>query len=873
MVMNVVIDMLKNRNSAMRVNNKEGRKWHTAGFTMAELLIVVAIIGVLAGVSFIAVQTHQKSMTQLQYDAIAKEIFVAAQNHLTLAKSENYRQVSDLSKNLDLKIDGKDFFGADGNATADGDTADIRYFYSDDDNASTAFEQIMPFGAVELVTGGRYIIRYQPIAARVLDVFYWTYGDDSELDGDSYANLVGDGSNTDKHANYTGSGLLGWFGGEGIVETGVYLNAPEIEVKNEEILLVTVKDTNIVRATDATADAVNAVKPLLKLMVTGSRSRAIVAIPLDSNITTFIKNGDRVEYDNDKDTYTIVLDDVTSKKLHFSDLKEKDTTKFPTNTLYNDETFIPGENIIIQAVAYSNTSLTSVAYSGKWTTNSLFGEVKEKVMPTNDVIRDTEEPVKISNIRHLANLNDSLSDLAYSDAYFGNTIEAVQTVDLYWNQDVDEDEDDESVDDEDEDSAPKDFVSKINILKGTTGAVNIYNGSNATKDNCFLPVSTKYKLTYDGQSEVTVKETTGSGENVQTTDKTIVENHSIEGVTVDHNADAGLFGKIAVNGSKITNLKLIDFSIATTSGNAGALAGTLTDTTVENVVAYHSSGNEAKKIATKSGSAGGLIGSIAGTTSVSKSAAALVVESENGDAGGLIGTSTSTGKVESSYSGGHTHDGTYYKVDDTGAKTEDYNVTATANAGGLIGNAGTTDIINCYSTCSATGATAGGFVGKAGGTLSGSYCTGLVGGTNKGAFAGELSTGGSTPGCSYFEIINEQLDNTDYPYLWALGNDHDDETSVGKIDDEESVDTYNNFVGSPASWREAEVYDDNGRNYYTVQKTKADGTTEPVKMYYLGTNVYNAGINVTSTNSTPADFVATHHGDWPAPEIFVINTP
>ena len=29
----------------------------------------------------------------------------------------------------------------------------------------------------------------------------------------------------------------------------------------------------------------------------------------------------------------------------------------------------------------------------------------------------------------------------------------------------------------------------------------------------------------------------------------------------------------------------------------------------------------------------------------------------------------------------------------------------------------------------------------------------------------------------------------------------------------------------------------------------------------------------TTTNgvTTPADFVATHYGDWPAPEIFVIN--
>ena len=97
--MNVVIDMLKNRNKASYVNGGERRKHRTAGFTMAEMLIVIAIIGVLAAVSFIAVQAHQKSMTQLEYDTIAKEIFVAAQNHLTLAKSENYQDTAALTHN------------------------------------------------------------------------------------------------------------------------------------------------------------------------------------------------------------------------------------------------------------------------------------------------------------------------------------------------------------------------------------------------------------------------------------------------------------------------------------------------------------------------------------------------------------------------------------------------------------------------------------------------------------------------------------------------------------------------------------------------------------------------------------------------------
>ena len=65
---------------------------------MAELLIVVAIILVLLGVAFISVVSHQRSMAQLERDGIAKEIFVAAQNHLTVAYGEGYLEKTGLVK-------------------------------------------------------------------------------------------------------------------------------------------------------------------------------------------------------------------------------------------------------------------------------------------------------------------------------------------------------------------------------------------------------------------------------------------------------------------------------------------------------------------------------------------------------------------------------------------------------------------------------------------------------------------------------------------------------------------------------------------------------------------------------------------------------
>ena len=60
------------------------------GFTLAETLLTVMIIIILCGVTFIMVMRYLRAMAQLERDGIAKEIFVAAQNHLTMAESQGY---------------------------------------------------------------------------------------------------------------------------------------------------------------------------------------------------------------------------------------------------------------------------------------------------------------------------------------------------------------------------------------------------------------------------------------------------------------------------------------------------------------------------------------------------------------------------------------------------------------------------------------------------------------------------------------------------------------------------------------------------------------------------------------------------------------
>lgn len=250
-------------------------------------------------------------------------------------------------------------------------------------------------------------------------------------------------------------------------------------------------------------------------------------------------------------------------------------------------------------------------------------------------------------------------------------------------------------------------------------------------------------------------------------------------------------------------------------------------------------------ITASAGSAGGLIGS-ANNCTVSKSAAALIVDGHT-DAGGLIGTA-SGGSVTASYAGGHTADGSYQKWIDSG---KPYDVTG-ANAGGLIGSAANVGITNSYSTCSAqatgTSGIAGGLIGSAGEGVSVTHCyaTGKVDGATKKAFVGS-----GTPEIS--------IESDKKSYYFSIVNGEDVRPGSDKVQAlDDSAASYNDFVGAPAAWK----------------KTKAKPYDEALKKYYdvEGEAWYNL-LSVERLGSTLSDddYVKVHHGDWPAPELFVLN--
>ena len=139
----------------------------------------------------------------------------------------------------------------------------------------------------------------------------------------------------------------------------------------------------------------------------------------------------------------------------------------------------------------------------------------------------------------------------------------------------------------------------------------------------------------------------------------------------------------------------------------------------------------------------------------------------------------------------------------------------------------------------------------------------------EGAFAGS-SSGTSYGNCKYYEIVNERkvtsTDGTAFNYQPPLGGGATS-TDIAALD--ASASAYNAFVGAPADWDDATAYDAQLATYYGGKYNLP--TVD--RLGYVGVQAAEGGEPVAAGQPAAVipDFVATHRGDWPAPEIFVEN--
>lgn len=644
------------------MNTKTKRS--NSGFTMTELLATIAIIGIVSALAFVSISQYQRAAYQNEMDETAKQIYIAAQNHLTVASSLGTLPTSSADAT------SKKTQGTADAVTAEGQEANAGIYYyvvpadkANLENKKSMLYTMLPPGSIDetVRSNGSYIIRYQcnDSAVQVLDVFYSNVRSDRflqsgfayTLTGDDFGTLFAQGANyrntndagKDARANYNGA-IIGYYGGADAAGSAESLPTPLLEISNAEELTA--------RLTNPHAFGADVKFEFYAIgQTSGAISKAITADA--TNVTT--RDG--------KSCIEAVFDSVTRPNAHFAQL---DTI--------NEIDFIPGENIKIQVFALDSNS-TKVSKSAKRTTNSLFASIS--TMGMTDLIEafkafasggvfapqtavGTKPAVaKISNIRHLENMSNAIS------AYVPNALGAAmtpasyeQTKNLSW---------------------PDFCKAVVGLAPDASGQMPADTAASqairiipitgdSTKAHTFMPVdwaASNGTLEYKGNAL------------------------KIEDVEVDNAGDAGLFGSVS-NGS-ISNLELVDFQVTTSNGNAGALAGTADNVSISNVLARHETTSNSSMI-TGAANAGGLVGAMTGG-SVTGCAAAVYV-SASGAAGGLVGSASETA-VQYSYAAGHTNNGKY-----EGDRFASNVLSSGGYAGGLIGSWSGSTLANCYSTCS-----------------------------------------------------------------------------------------------------------------------------------------------------------------------------
>lgn len=711
------------------MTNAIKKRLNRKGFTLAEVLVTVAIIIILAGVTFVSVAQYQKNLRLMEMDGTAKEIFIAAQNHLSVAKASgdldrlaaNASATGTTDSTIGTKLSPAPSYA--GNASGE-------YYYvihnvmsgteSCTPQGSDAILQMMlPFGALDetVSVSGNYAIVYELKSASVVAVLYSGAGNASfgntavinleAADVNAIPTLYNDKSARKSYKKGGVTAIVGCYtgtAGSAAIPTET-LEAPKLEVKNENKLHVLVREAN---NTDN-----------ITLVITGEQSGTTARRLLNRN------TGDG--YTKTSGTFDVTLDDITGGDgvCRFCQLITGGRFKPDVD----GSNFIPGENIIISAIASSSTALATPKESAKYTVSSLFDDVNETTNSTGDT------KVYIKNLRHLENLGANVSGFTAAlrkDTTPGNS----KVVNITAEQ--------------------KNNITMFSFdgLHDETYK-NIYGSG--TFASTYIAANVGYPLSYDGGSH-------------EIYDLKIAGYHA-DGVE----ANAGIFGTVTSTLS-VKNLVLRNDKIpkTSTSANAGMLLGkTSADLTVDGVLAYYhedeyNSEHDSAVEVQASQVAGGLIGLVdGGKLSVKNSAAAVYVKGGSA-AGGFIGNVSGVEEgstIVQSYAGGHTKDGAYSTTDAATSKpvltgAGRYNVQASGNAGGFIGESSDKVTMNAvYSTASAYSDDAAKY-----GSFSGTTNVKFATGNNYYAIGPHNGTDASADDTARAEITTGQVRRQATPY-------------------------------------------------------------------------------------------------------------
>lgn len=551
------------RRNGLQTIEADRRKRISPGFTLAELLITVAIIGILTAFGFVAVVQAHRNLRLREMDDAAREIFVAAQNHLTAAKASGKwsvfydcnKDTTDAASVLGdvMTEQPSDYPSTDTFDAASHDYRVVEFDQSTDD--PQLLDILLPAGSVDssllpgdAATGPKIRIEYDAKSASIYAVWYTdgktglfslvssattipleTIADGRPTNSDGTVTDTDDARKTRRDSDPT----VGYYGGAAAIEpenAGDSASQQTLTGITAAVSSRTTSDDRLfVKVSGIKADT-NGNMPTVQIQIKGVTSGVSASlIELDTDKTHYTGSLDQDGYyenqntASDPDAYALYLDEDWNYYCLLDSVSDGERGHFASRF----PGLIPGENLDITVTA----TLGSAQKSIRLHCNSLFASVENK--------DGNNYSVQIETPRHLQNLSCDVSKLSTDPTGEGKEVDVVSASlgnDLDWT-------------DYYRSGSDTDDWKTINVLQPDSGSVS----SAAT--GCFYSINNPTLLSFDG-----------NGYRLQ--------NFVLTG---DANHPVGLFGSISGREStfSVANLTLSSCSTDNDTASADASARSL----------------------------------------------------------------------------------------------------------------------------------------------------------------------------------------------------------------------------------------------------------------------------------------------------------